>query len=101
MAPRHHQDARTRPRADVIVDAALASRLHGRIEIPDERIDVIDLASTKAFVNGKRVERARNAQRQRFRTAARRLAQIRPSAISPEHQPRGKRECYNDRPADE
>jgi pSer/pThr/pTyr-binding forkhead associated (FHA) protein len=47
-------------RADFIVDAALVSRLHCRIEVTDERIDVIDLASTNGtFVNGKRVKRAR------------------------------------------
>jgi pSer/pThr/pTyr-binding forkhead associated (FHA) protein len=47
-------------RADFIVDAALVSRLHCRLEVTDDRIDVIDLASTNGtFVNGKRVERAR------------------------------------------
>ena len=49
------------PRADFIVDAALVSRLHCRLEVTDDRIDVIDLSSTNGtFVNGKRVdERAR------------------------------------------
>ncbi|MGE3178696.1 MAG: FHA domain-containing protein [Vicinamibacterales bacterium] len=48
------------PRADFIVDAALVSRLHCRLEVTDDRIDVIDLASTNGtFVNGKRVDRAR------------------------------------------
>jgi pSer/pThr/pTyr-binding forkhead associated (FHA) protein len=48
------------PRADFIVDAALVSRVHCRLEVTDDRIDVIDLASTNGtFVNGKRVERAR------------------------------------------
>jgi pSer/pThr/pTyr-binding forkhead associated (FHA) protein len=47
-------------RADFIVDAALVSRLHCRLEVTDDRIDVIDLSSTNGtFVNGKRVERAR------------------------------------------
>lgn len=47
------------PRADFVVDAALVSRLHCRIEVGDERIDVTDLASTNGtFVNGKRVKRA-------------------------------------------
>lgn len=48
------------PRADFIVDAALVSRLHCRLEVTDDRIDVIDLESTNGtFVNGERVERAR------------------------------------------
>lgn len=48
------------PRADFIVDAALVSRLHCRLEVTDDRIDVIDLASTNGtFVNGRRVDRAR------------------------------------------
>jgi pSer/pThr/pTyr-binding forkhead associated (FHA) protein len=47
-------------RADFIVDAALVSRLHCRLEVTDDRIDVIDLKSTNGtFVNGKRVNRAR------------------------------------------
>lgn len=48
------------PRADFIVDAALVSRLHCRLEVTDDRIDVIDLESTNGtFVNGQRVDRAR------------------------------------------
>lgn len=48
------------PRADFIVDAALVSRLHCRLEVTDDRIDVIDLSSTNGtFVNGKRIDRAR------------------------------------------
>ncbi len=48
------------PRADFIVEAALVSRLHCRLEVTDDRIDVIDLSSTNGtFVNGKRVARAR------------------------------------------
>jgi pSer/pThr/pTyr-binding forkhead associated (FHA) protein len=48
------------PRADFIVDAALVSRLHCRLEVTDDRIDVIDLESTNGtFVNGRRVLRAR------------------------------------------
>ena len=47
-------------RADFIVAAALVSRLHCRLEVTDDRIDVIDLASTNGtFVNGKRIDRAR------------------------------------------
>src|ERR1700750_621704 len=46
--------------ADFIVEAALVSRLHCRLEVTDDRIDVIDLSSTSGtFANGKRVERAR------------------------------------------
>ncbi len=48
------------PRADFIVEAALVSRLHCRLEVADDRIDVIDLESTNGtYVNGKRVDRAR------------------------------------------
>lgn len=48
------------PRADFIVEAALVSRLHCRLEVTDDRIDVIDLESTNGtFVNGQRIERAR------------------------------------------
>lgn len=48
------------PRADFIVEAALVSRLHCRLEVADEGIDVIDLSSTNGtFVNGARIERAR------------------------------------------
>ena len=47
-------------RADFIVEAALVSRLHCRLEVTDDRIDVIDLESTNGtFVNGKRIDRAR------------------------------------------
>jgi pSer/pThr/pTyr-binding forkhead associated (FHA) protein len=47
------------PRADFIVEAALVSRLHCRLEVADDQIDVIDLSSTNGtFVNGQRVDRA-------------------------------------------
>ena len=56
------------PRADFIVDAALVSRLHCRLEAGDDNLDVIDLASTNGtFVNGKRVERARLTSGDRLR----------------------------------
>ena len=56
------------PRADFIVDAALVSRLHCRLEATDEGIDVIDLQSTNGtYVNDKRVERARLASGDRLR----------------------------------
>jgi len=47
------------PRADFIVDAALVSRLHCRIEAADEALAVIDLSSTNGtYVNDKRIDRA-------------------------------------------
>ncbi len=56
------------PRADFIVDAALVSRLHCRLEAGDESLDVIDLSSTNGtYVNGKRVDRARLAAGDRLR----------------------------------
>ena len=56
------------PRADFIVDAALVSRLHCRLEATDEGIDVIDLQSTNGtYVNDKRVERARLSSGDRLR----------------------------------
>jgi pSer/pThr/pTyr-binding forkhead associated (FHA) protein len=56
------------PRADFIVDAALVSRLHCRIEAGDEALEVVDLSSTNGtFVNDKRVERARLGAGDRLR----------------------------------
>lgn len=47
------------PRADFIIDAALVSRLHCRVEAGSDSINVIDLSSTNGtYVNDKRVERA-------------------------------------------
>ena len=44
------------PRADFIVDAALVSRLHCRVEAAFDALTVVDLSSTNGtFVNGKRV----------------------------------------------
>jgi len=55
-------------RADFIVDAALVSRLHCRLEAEDERLNVVDLDSTNGtWVNGRRVERARLADGDRLR----------------------------------
>jgi pSer/pThr/pTyr-binding forkhead associated (FHA) protein len=46
-------------RADFVVDAALVSRLHCRLEADEERLNVVDLDSTNGtWVNGKRIERA-------------------------------------------
>jgi pSer/pThr/pTyr-binding forkhead associated (FHA) protein len=48
------------PRADFIVDAALVSRLHCRLEAAADMLEVIDLSSTNGtFVNNERVGRAR------------------------------------------
>ncbi len=47
------------PRADFILDVALVSRLHCRLEAGDDKIEVIDLSSTNGtYVNGKRVKHA-------------------------------------------
>jgi len=46
------------PRADLILDAALVSRLHCRLEAGDGAMVVVDLESTNGtFVNDKRIER--------------------------------------------
>lgn len=45
--------------AELIVDAALVSRIHCRVEAHDETLEVIDLESTNGIsVNGERVSRA-------------------------------------------
>ena len=61
-------------RADFIVDRAMVSRLHCRLEAGPEgatgeaALDVIDLSSTNGtFVNDQRVERARLANGDRLR----------------------------------
>jgi pSer/pThr/pTyr-binding forkhead associated (FHA) protein len=47
------------PIADLILDAALVSRIHCRLEANHETLEVIDLQSTNGiFVNGSRVSRA-------------------------------------------
>jgi pSer/pThr/pTyr-binding forkhead associated (FHA) protein len=56
------------PRADFIVDAALVSRLHCRLEADDLHIDVVDLSSTNGtYVNDKRIARAKLATGDRLR----------------------------------
>jgi pSer/pThr/pTyr-binding forkhead associated (FHA) protein len=56
------------PRADFIVDRALVSRLHCRLEAADDRLEVIDLSSTNGtYVNGKRIERAQLTNGDRLR----------------------------------
>ena len=55
-------------RADFILEAALVSRLHCRLEAGTENLEVVDLDSTNGtFVNDKRVERARLASGDRLR----------------------------------
>lgn len=55
-------------RADFVVDAALVSRLHCRLEAGDDGLDVIDLKSTNGtYVNDQRVERARLSTGDRLR----------------------------------
>lgn len=45
--------------AELILDAALVSRLHCRLEAHDETLEVVDLDSTNGVsVNGARVDRA-------------------------------------------
>jgi pSer/pThr/pTyr-binding forkhead associated (FHA) protein len=56
------------PRADFIVDAALVSRLHCRIEAGDADIEVVDLSSTNGtYINDKKIDRARMAPGDRLR----------------------------------
>ena len=56
------------PRADFIVDAALVSRVHCRLEADAEKLEVIDLSSTNGtFVNDERVERAKMKSGDRLR----------------------------------
>ena len=55
-------------RADFVLDAALVSRLHCRLEAGDEALEVVDLESTNGtFVNDKRVTRARLMSGDRLR----------------------------------
>ena len=54
--------------ADFVLDAALVSRLHCRLQAGHEDLEVVDLGSTNGtFVNDKRVERARLASGDRLR----------------------------------
>jgi pSer/pThr/pTyr-binding forkhead associated (FHA) protein len=47
------------PAADLILDAAMVSRIHCRLQAHDETLEVIDLDSTNGvYVNGERVPRA-------------------------------------------
>ena len=56
------------PRADIVLDAALVSRLHCRLEAGADSVEVIDLESTNGtYVNDARVERATLTQGDRLR----------------------------------
>jgi pSer/pThr/pTyr-binding forkhead associated (FHA) protein len=56
------------PRADFIVDAALVSRLHCRLEAGENEIEVVDLSSTNGTcVNDKKVTRGKLASGDRLR----------------------------------
>jgi pSer/pThr/pTyr-binding forkhead associated (FHA) protein len=56
------------PRADFIVDAALVSRLHCRLEAGDDVVDVVDLSSTNGtFINDERIKRGRLKNGDRLR----------------------------------
>jgi pSer/pThr/pTyr-binding forkhead associated (FHA) protein len=56
------------PRADFVLDAALVSRLHCRLEADDTALEVVDLESTNGtFVNDRRVTRAKLVSGDRLR----------------------------------
>jgi pSer/pThr/pTyr-binding forkhead associated (FHA) protein len=56
------------PRADLILDVALVSRLHCRLTAGDDQLEVVDLESTNGtFVNDRRVEQATLATGDRLR----------------------------------
>lgn len=56
------------PRADIILDVGLVSRLHCRLEAGASYIDVIDLSSTNGtYVNDARIERGQLAHGDRLR----------------------------------
>jgi pSer/pThr/pTyr-binding forkhead associated (FHA) protein len=56
------------PRADFILDAALVSRLHCRLEAGPDTLEVFDLQSTNGtYVNDRRVARAKLAIGDRLR----------------------------------
>jgi pSer/pThr/pTyr-binding forkhead associated (FHA) protein len=61
--------------ADFVLDAALVSRLHCRLEADDEALQVVDLESTNGtFVNDKRVTRATLVSGDRLRVGRVELA---------------------------
>jgi pSer/pThr/pTyr-binding forkhead associated (FHA) protein len=68
------------PRADFIVDAALVSRLHCRLTATDDKLEVVDLASTNGtFVNDERVDKARLTKGDRLRVGRVELTVERPT----------------------
>lgn len=53
---------------DFVVDAALVSRVHCRLEAGDDGMDVVDLQSTNGtFINDARVDRGRMVEGDRLR----------------------------------
>jgi pSer/pThr/pTyr-binding forkhead associated (FHA) protein len=53
---------------DFIVDAALVSRVHCRLEAREEALDIVDLQSTNGtFINDTRVERGQAREGDRLR----------------------------------
>jgi pSer/pThr/pTyr-binding forkhead associated (FHA) protein len=62
-------------RADFVLDAALVSRLHCRLEAGDQALEVVDLESTNGtFVNDKRITRAKLVSGDRLRVGRVELA---------------------------
>ncbi len=56
------------PRADLILDRALVSRLHCRLEAGEDVVEVVDLESTNGtYVNDTRVERGTLSDGDRLR----------------------------------
>ena len=56
------------PEADLILDAALVSRVHCRLEAELERVSVIDLSSTNGtYINDARIERGSVSDGDRLR----------------------------------
>jgi pSer/pThr/pTyr-binding forkhead associated (FHA) protein len=68
LAPRSIKTVGRATGADFVLDAALVSRVHCRLEAGESHLEVIDLSSTNGtFVNDKRIERARLAIGDRLR----------------------------------
>ena len=68
VRPRSMKTIGRATRADFIVDAALVSRLHCRLEAGKDDIQVIDLESTNGtYLNDKRVTRAKLAPGDRLK----------------------------------
>ena len=68
ISPRATKTIGRSPGADFMIDEALVSRLHCRLEASDQTLDVVDLASTNGtYVNDKRIDRARLKSGDRLR----------------------------------